>query len=156
MSPCWIKPYERKHPTSSVDMRYIQMIMIFSLDRVLEHSCKMTILMVRWAGTPQFFHVPLRYEAILRVSVHCVAHVSMRIPCKQIHQPENHQITPEPSKPRKNWFMVDIFYVACKYLGSSSLTTDLTKDKKSLQKFIQTVGFQQLNSFYRIKTSQHY
>lgn len=41
------------------------------------------------------------------------------------------------------------------YLGLSSLTTDLTKDKKSLQKFIQTVGFQQLISFYRTKRSEN-
>ena len=34
------------------------------------------------------------------------------------------------------------------YLGLSSVTTLLTKDRKSEQKFMQTVGFQQLYSFY--------
>lgn len=40
-------------------------------------------------------------------------------------------------------------------LGSSSLTTDLTKDKNSSQKYIQAVGFQQLCSFYRINRHEN-
>lgn len=35
------------------------------------------------------------------------------------------------------------------HLGSSSLTIFLTKERKSLQKFMQTVGFQQLYSPYK-------
>lgn len=121
----------------------------------------------------RFPDIPVGKERVPGVPVNCVGHVSVWFPCKQVHQPGKKKKKLHSRgwiftytkqlvsfKPAVLFCVVQhecviftdhtlsfFFLSFAAYLGLSSFTTDFTKDRKSLQKFIQTVGFQQLCSF---------
>lgn len=79
-----------------------------------------------------------------------VGHVSVGLTGEQVHHAGGETMIHEQHRGLK----IDLKKVSgvllvliAAHLGLSSVASRFTKDRKSLQKFIQTVGFQQLCSF---------